>query len=120
VGALLLAVLAGLVVLVVDPFGADPAPVAARWEVDPSADLDPSSSSIPILVQEIECASGRSADGRIEATVSYRPEAIELRVGVRRLDGDQSCPSNPTTPHAVELTELLGHRAVVGERPITD
>jgi hypothetical protein len=119
VGVILLAVLAGLVVLVVDPFGGDPAPKPARWQVDPSAALDPSASTIPILVQEIECASGRSAQGRIEVTVSYRADAVELHVGVRPLGGDLTCPGNLTTPYTVELDEPLGDRAVVGERPIT-
>jgi hypothetical protein len=118
-GAILVAVLAGLVVLVVDPFGADPAPVAAQWQVDPSADLDPTASTIAILVREVGCASGRSAEGRIEVTITSRPEAVELDVGVRPLGGDQDCPGNPTTPHTVELAEPLGDRSVVGERPIT-
>lgn len=76
-------------------------------------------SRVPILVNEMECASGRSAEGRIEVAVDYRPDEVEFDVGVRPLGGDQTCPSNPNTPHTVDLNEPLGDRSIVGERPIS-
>lgn len=41
------------------------------------------------------------------------PEHVRLRLGVRRLDGDQSCQANPATPVTVELADPLGDREVV-------
>jgi hypothetical protein len=112
-------IVVGVVAIVVfEPFASDPDPVAAEWEVDPEAELDPTTSTVPILVNEVECASGRSAEGRIEVTVDYRADEVEFDVGVRPRGGDQECPSNPTTPYIVELDEALGERAIVGKRPI--
>lgn len=113
-------VVAVVAVVVLDPFGTDPDPVAAEWEVDPDADLRPDAFAVPILVNERECASGRSAERRIVVTVDYRPDEVEFHVGVRPRGGDQECPSNPTTPYIVELDEPLDGRPVVGERPISE
>lgn len=109
------------VVPVANACGTEPEPVTAEWEVAPAADLDPATSSVPILVNETECASGRSAEGRIEVTVEYGHDEVEFDVRVRPRSGaDQECPGNPTTPYTVELDEPLGDRSVVGERPISD
>lgn len=113
-------VVAVVALVVFDPFGGEADPVAAEWEVDSGADLDPSTSTVPIVVRERECASGRSAEGRIEVTVDYRAGDVEFDVGVRPRGGDQECPSNPTTRYTVELDEPLDGRSVVGERPISD
>lgn len=45
----------------------------ARWRVDPHADLSEESRTIPIIVNENECASGRSAAGRISRLCATRP-----------------------------------------------
>lgn len=92
--------------------GAEP----ARWWVAPGASLGPTSREVPIVVNEVGCASGRSAEGRIVVEVAYGSDAIDIAVGVRPLGGDQECPSNPDTPFTVELTEPLGDRTITGER----
>lgn len=92
--------------------GTDPQPAA--WRVDPSAELSPASRSIPIIVNESGCASGQSADGRIEVDVKYDASEVRLDVGVRPRRGDQDCQSNPDTRYEVELSEPLGDREVVG------
>jgi hypothetical protein len=66
-------------------------------------------------VNESECASGRSADGRIEGDVTYEAEAVHLEVAVRRLSGGQDFQSNPDTEYVVQLDEQLGNRTVAGE-----
>lgn len=91
----------------------DPEP--AYWRVDPAAELDASSRTVPILVQERSCSSGRSADGRIVVSIDYTAEAVRLEVGVRPLGADQDCQGVPDTPYAVELEDALGDRPVTGE-----
>lgn len=86
----------------------------ASWRVDPAAELHADSRSIPILVNERACASGQPASGRISTSVAYTDDAVHLRVWVRPFGGDQSCPSNPDTPHVVVLEQPLGDRAVRG------
>ena len=94
--------------------GGEPKP--ARWRIDPRAELLPSTDEIPILVNEAACASGRSADGRIDPSVTYGADTIRIDVDVRALGGDQDCPGNPDTPFVVELDEPLGSREITGER----
>jgi hypothetical protein len=93
----------------------EPDPEPARWRIDPTADLSPSSRSLPIVVNERGCASGRSAEGRIEVDISYEADSVRLEVGVRPLQGDLECPGNPDTPYEVSLAEPLGSREVKGE-----
>ncbi len=112
-------VLALIIILLYDPFSPGPAAVDAEWVVDPDAKLGPTATSIPIVVNEMECASGRSATGRIEVEIAYGPDEVGIEVGVRPLGGDQNCPSNPNTPYIIELSEPLGDRSIEGERPLT-
>jgi hypothetical protein len=114
VALVVVGVFVGVVVAALDDDlgGAEP----ARWWVAPGASLGPTSRKVPIVVNEVECASGRSAEGRIVVEVVYGSDAIDIAVGVRPLGGDQECPSNPDTPFTVELTEPLGDRTITGER----
>ena len=85
---------------------------AARWRLDPSFTPAPESTSIPLLVQEAACASGRSATGRIELSVRYSDTAVTIDIRVQPLDGDQTCQAIET-PLSVQLREPLGQRALV-------
>jgi hypothetical protein len=91
-------------------------PVEADWRVEPGTVLGPDSTRIPVEVHEVQCASGRSAEGRVVADVSYGTEAVVIDISVRPFGGDQECPGNPLTPFVVELDEPLGDRPVTGER----
>lgn len=96
----------------------DTTPLPAYWEVDSNAMLDPSTTRVPLRVRERSCASGRSANGRVEAEVRYGEDSVEVTIGVRPLGGDQDCQGNPVTPFDLELTEPLGDRQLLGEQPI--
>jgi hypothetical protein len=74
---------------------------------------DPTRSVLDLLVVETECATGRTAHGRVETVVETTSDEVRLVVGVRRLDGDQACPGNPPTPVTIELGEPLGDRRIV-------
>ena len=114
-GAIGLGIAAGLIYWFLLDSGRIGEAKAANWRVDPNADLSEATSSIPIIVNENECASGRSASGRIETSVKYSTDAVHIEVGVRPLGGDQDCQGNPDTEHVVRLTEPLGDREVTGE-----
>ena len=83
----------------------------ARWRL--AASTSSSDTVLDLLVNEVGCASGRSAAERIESSVEYRSDAVIITVGVRPLDDGQSCPSNPDTPHKVQLVEPVGERALL-------
>ena len=86
----------------------------------------PGDTSVDLLVTERACASGHSAEGRIELVeLTETTEQVRLRIGVRPRDGDgQTCQGNPPTPFTIELDEPLGDReivdaSVVPPRPVT-
>ncbi|TVP67752.1 MAG: hypothetical protein EA340_10000 [Nitriliruptor sp.] len=94
------------------PTEADAQP--APWEPDPGADLSASSTSIDVLVNEVGCASGESADGRIaEPEVVYEPDRVVVTIRVVPVAGAAACPSNPDTPYTLELDEPLGDRGLL-------
>jgi hypothetical protein len=81
---------------------------------------DPDATTLALLVTERACASGRSADGRVELlALEETGTEIRLRIGVRPLPGDQNCPGNPPTPFDVDLRGPVGDRAIldVGVEP---
>jgi hypothetical protein len=81
--------------------------------------------TLELFVHERACASGQTAEGRAElVALEETPEEVRLFIGVRGLDGAQTCPSNPPTPFTVELSEPVGDRevldaSVVPPRPLT-
>jgi hypothetical protein len=106
-------IVALVVVRVLDDGFGHPQP--AIWRIAPSAELGPDTLDVPVIVNEVACSSGRSAEGRIAADVTYGDDVVDLDIGVRPLGGNQTCPSNPDTPFVVELDEPLGDRTVSGE-----
>lgn len=67
-----------------------------------------------MLVREMECAGGRSAEGRIlDPEVSLGGEEVVITFRVSPRGGDQDCPDNPATPSIVELGEPLGERTLL-------
>ena len=83
------------------------------------------STSIEVFVHERGCVSGQSAEGRIELVeLTLTVEQVQLHVGVRPVEGDQTCPGNPPTPFTVDIGEPIGDReivdvSVVPPRPVT-
>jgi hypothetical protein len=74
----------------------------------------PEDTEVTLLVMERACASGRSAEGRIELQdLELTPDEVRVRIGVRPAGGAQECPGNPWTPFTVDLGEPLGERTVV-------
>ena len=92
-------------------------PEPAQWQVDPAASLTAASGEVPINVIERECASGRSASGRIVVKVDEDIESITFEVRVKRRPGNQDCQGNPITPYVVELESPLDERVILGATP---
>lgn len=81
-----------------------------RLAETPSADA----TELELLVREWRCASGRSAEGRIDLDeLTLTDEEVRVRVSVRPRSGGQDCQGNPWTPFTVDLDEPLGDRTVV-------
>lgn len=85
----------------------------ARWTVDPAVRIASDATELPLLVQEVDCASGRSAEGRISSDVDVERDRIVITVFVERLPGGQECPSNPATPYTLTLPQPLDGRELV-------
>ncbi|MFP5252215.1 MAG: DUF6174 domain-containing protein [Actinomycetes bacterium] len=72
-------------------------------------------TELTLLVRERRCASGRSAEGRIDLDeLTLTEDEVRVRVSVRPPPGDaQDCQGNPWTPFSIEFGEPLGDRTVV-------
>lgn len=71
-------------------------------------------TTLDVLVLEVECASGRSADGRIELrNLEETADEIHLRITVRQLPGNQDCQGSPATPFSIDLTDPVGQRTII-------
>lgn len=85
---------------------------AATWRLDPSFTPSPEANEIPVRVQESDCASGKSAIGRIELNVRYSSSAVTIGIRVRSLGGARTCQA-VETPYTVKLKEPLGNRVLI-------
>lgn len=87
---------------------------SAHLVVDPESPPTPDSEEIALLVTEAACASGESAEGRVEVVdVETNDEEVRVVLGVKPREGGGECPSNPQTPFTLQLGEPLGDRVVL-------
>jgi hypothetical protein len=98
---------------IVRPFVGDG--VVASWKLDPSAvSPGPSSTSLQVLVNDSQCAGGRSPEGRLhEPQVRVLSDAIVVTFIAAQLDGFQTCPSHPAVHRTIRLPEPLGDRQLL-------
>lgn len=84
------------------------------WRLDPEAEpLTPETTSIPVLVTEVDCASGRPMEDRLVGPEVLMTEHEVLIVfGATPLSGAQDCQGNPEQPVMVQLPEPLDDRIV--------
>ncbi|WP_144121311.1 hypothetical protein [Catellatospora sichuanensis] len=74
----------------------------------------PSATSVDILVTEMACNGGRSADGRIaDPEISYEDDRIVVTMRTVPRGGANTCQENPETPYRLELDEPLGDRVLM-------
>lgn len=95
-----------------------PATTVATWRVD--GPVDARATELPLLVRERACASGQSAEGRIDdPDVDYRRDSVVITVEVRQRSSSEDCPGNPETPYLLRLEEPVGDRRLLdgGRRP---
>jgi hypothetical protein len=86
----------------------------AGWIVDPAAHT-PSreSTEIPVVVNDFQCANGRSPRDRLlEPRIEYGEDAITI-IYWTQLVGTATCPGHPPTHATLTLAEPLDDRALV-------
>lgn len=84
----------------------------ASWTLDET----PTSAdrSLRVLVMEEACASGRTAEGRIEPPLLFLDkDRVIVTIGVRPAGGGQDCPGHGSAPYTVELGQALGDRVLL-------
>lgn len=93
----------------------------ASWWLDPKALAPtPNATSIAALVLEESCASGTTAEGRVELpAIEVTETSVIVTFSVRQQPGGQDCQGNPPTPFVFELPEPLGNRTLYdgGDEP---
>lgn len=94
---------------------AEPRADFATWWLDPAREKPgPEATTIPALIVERACASGKSPDGRLlPPQVFSSADAILVTVWVVRRPGGQDCQGNPPFAIEIELTEPLGDRKLL-------
>jgi hypothetical protein len=90
---------------------------AATWRLPVGAPIPaPGAASFAALVTELECTSGRPAEGRVlPPAIRYEPTRVLVVFAVRKppTTGAETCPGAPPTPVTVELREPLGKRTLL-------
>ncbi len=72
---------------------------------------EPGHRVLDLYTHEQDCASGRTAENRLEVHVEESSSTVDVVVVIQPV-GSATCPSNPPTPLTVELDEPLGARVV--------
>jgi len=82
------------------------------WRLDPQFDVDGSFIELPLLVSELECASGQEMGDRLLAPeVIETDQAVFIAFAAMPDDADaHTCQGNPETPVVVQLAAPLGDR----------
>jgi hypothetical protein len=85
----------------------------ASWELDPAAPPAADSTRLSIAGREVACANGKGPGERaLPAIVDESAASVTITLLVRKL-GSADCPSNPTYPVEVSLSQPLGTRALL-------
>jgi hypothetical protein len=84
------------------------------WELAPGAGPTPETTTLTVLVTELACASGQSAEGRVtEPALAYDGASVTIYFAVETLPGNHTCQGNPPLAAEVELAEPLGERVLL-------
>lgn len=108
--------------LVLEPDARDPKTTEpAVWFLPAGWVADPAATSIDVLVDAPQCASGvgpadRLAPPQVEVTATQ----VRIAVSTYILKGPQTCPGHPMAPLRVDLGQPLGDRALVDVNGATD
>lgn len=91
-----------------------------EWQLDPDVpEPGPDATTVHVLANERACASAQAMGDRLNEPVVLADESlISITFSVVPLDGDQECPSNPSTAVEVDLGEPLGDRRLVDGRDV--
>ena len=91
----------------------------ASTALDPARPIDRASTDLPLLIRELECASGQAPVDREVVPVVIEDEgSVTVIVLVAPVSGDVECPGNPWHPITVSLDAPLGDRVLLdGSRP---
>jgi hypothetical protein len=98
------------------PEAVDTGVSVAHWWLDPAKPAPTAkSTTIHALVMEQACASGNSAEGRVEEPIiQIDATSITVTYRVRGRQGtEQDCQGNPETPVELTLPEPLGNRQLL-------
>jgi hypothetical protein len=87
----------------------------ASWALNPAFPAPTAdTTTLEILVWEESCSSGSPVSGRMSAPViEYGASSVTITLGVRPLQGMQTCPLGPGTPASLRLSESLGARTLL-------
>jgi hypothetical protein len=89
----------------------------ASWTLDPAFTYSAGSTELHVLVEEMSCASGLSAEGRITAQAVYGAGTVTVTAFTATQEGAQTCQGNPATPYLVHLSQPVGAATLLDGGP---
>lgn len=85
----------------------------ATWILDPDSPPDPDSTSIPVLINERNCAGGKPpVDREIFAQAIQEDGALIITVLVEPVEGGADCQGNPWYATVIDVNETPDGRAL--------
>ena len=87
----------------------------AHWSLDPAHPPRPDSVVIPVLVNDIQCASGVSPEDRLFPPLVVQTEdTVVITFSATRPPGrGQTCPTHPPVRRVVLMDRVLGDRILM-------
>lgn len=86
----------------------------ATWRLAPGSGPGPTTTLLHLVVTELACASGESAEGRVaDPAIAVDAGSVTIYFAVKTLPGGGRCPSNPPLRLDVDLPEALGNRILL-------
>lgn len=92
----------------------------AVWWPSQAEAVGPDTQTLEVMVLELECASGMTAEGRIKPpTIEWSADSVTVTYRVTPIEGGADCQGHPPTPGRLDLGKPLGDRRLLdgGSQP---
>lgn len=86
----------------------------AVWWPSQADAVSPDTQTLEVMVLELECASGMTAEGRIKPpTIEWGADSVTVTYRVAPVEGGATCQGHPSTPERLDLGKPLGDRRLL-------
>ncbi len=88
-----------------------------EWQLDPTGDHGPESTMVSVIATELACTGATPVGDRLrDPIVTLTGSEVRILLTANPLEGEQTCPGNPSQDIIIELDEAIGERVIVDGR----